>query len=74
MLPVMPEPRFCEVTVMIPEPSVDIDATYLLVDVDASQPQLPADGNVVAVCTVSVIDVLQEDAARITSDTFAFTV
>ena len=74
MVPSIPVPRFCEVTVMMPAASVAIDATCLLMGVADSQPQPPAAGSTVADCTVSVMAARHADAARMTSDTFAFTV
>lgn len=69
--------RFAETTITSPSAVVLIEATYLLVDDAASQPQLPAVGSEEPegkVWTVSVIDVRQADAARISSDTLALTV
>lgn len=75
-VPSMPVPRFCVVTVISPVvAAVATLATYLLVGDADSQPQvLAVAGKAVVVCTVSVIDVRQVDAARMTSDTFARTV
>lgn len=65
---------FCATTVMTPVALVVTLATYFVLADAVSQPQLLAVGNIVEDCTTSVIDVRQEEAASITSLTFALTV
>lgn len=62
------------VTVISPAASVAIDATYLLVCVDDSQPQLLTPGAVVPVWYTSDTAVRQVLAAKMISETFAFAV
>ena len=63
----------CAVTVITPADDVSIFATYFEVEVDDSQPQeLSTVGSEEDVCTASVMEVRQLEAAKITSDIFAF--
>ena len=73
----------CDVTVItaLPETGVaatnevEIDATYLDVEVELSQPKpSAAAGSDVPVWKTSVIEVRQDEPAKITSDIFARTV
>lgn len=75
--PVIEEPKFWDVTVITPVPTVATEATYLLVEEADSQPHgfvALAAGNTVVVWTASVIEVRQVEAAKIISETFALTV
>lgn len=72
-LSIAESPKFCAVTVMTPAAVVATEATYFDVELADSQPHpLAVIEAALPVCTVSVIEVRHDDAARINSETLAF--